>query len=327
VDWSHVNSPHHHAPTLARNLRPNPQELGETPGRAASGSGRPTLAAAQNADGGWGYFPGKQSWLEPTVYALLALSDQSGGPAFARGWRLIRSWERRGGGWRGCAVANQAHWATSLVVTLHAAIGAYDAAFERGVAWLTASIGVEGRLLSRVANWLQPNIVEFDPALTGWPWQAGASSWIEPTAHALMALRSAAHASSSQLNNPHLSHPEAAHRIATGERMLLERRCRDGGWNYGNRRVLGADLPSYPETTAMALMALNGHAGVRWEAALNHVERMWRETRSPLARAWLGACLLQYRGERPEPAVACPRAGDDLVVAAVDAIRWDRILA
>jgi hypothetical protein len=326
VDWSHVNSPHNLAQTLARNLRPNPQEQEKTPDRATSGSGRYTLAAAQNADGGWGYFPGKQSWLEPTVYALLALSAQSGEPAFARGWRLIRSWELPGGGWRGCAAVNEAHWATSLVVTLHAALGVYDAAFDRGVAWLTASIGVEGRLLSRMAHWLQPNIVEFDPVLTGWPWQAGASSWIEPTAHALMALRCAAHASGSHLNNPDLTHPEAARRIATGERMLLERRCSDGGWNYGNRRVLGADLPSYPETTAMALMALNGHAGVQWEAALHHVERIWRETRSPLARAWLGACLLQYRGERPEPAAA--GAGDnDLVVAAVEAIRWDRILA
>jgi hypothetical protein len=322
LDWGHVNSPHNHAQTLARNLRLNPQGLGETPGRAASGRGRHTLAAAQNADGGWGYFPGKQSWLEPTVYALLALSDQSGEPAFARGWRLIRSWELPGGGWRGCAAVNEAHWATSLVMTLHSAIGADDAAFEHGVAWLTASIGVEGRLLSRVANWLQPNIVEFDPALTGWPWQAGASSWIEPTAHALMALRCVAHTSGSVA-----SHPEVANRIATGERMLLERRCSDGGWNYGNRRVLGADLPSYPETTAMALMALNGHAGVRWEAALNHVERIWRETRSPLARAWLGACLLQYRGERPELAAADSRADNDLVVAAVEAIRWDRILA
>lgn len=96
-----MNSPHNHAPTLARNLRPNPQELAEKPGRAVSGSDGHTLAAAQNADGGWGYFLGKQSWLEPTVYALLALSDQSEGPAFARGWRLIRSWELPGGGWRG----------------------------------------------------------------------------------------------------------------------------------------------------------------------------------------------------------------------------------
>jgi len=281
--------------------------------RAAS---QAKLAAAQNADGGWGYFPGKQSWLEPTVYALLALADQPDGPAFARGWKLIRSWELPCGGWRGCAAVNEAHWATSLVVTLHAALDVYDGAFERGVAWLVGLTGAEGRPLSRLAHWLRPAIVEFDPELCGWPWQAGASSWTEPTAHAVMALRGAL---------GHANSPEIATRIMIGERMLLERRCRDGGWNYGNRRVLGADLPSYPETTALALMALAGHTSIQWGTMLNHVERMRRETRSPLARAWLSACLLQYRGERPAPADMT--GGDDVVVAAVEAIRWERILA
>jgi len=319
-----VNSSRNLTQTVDRNPGSHPQAGRDTPRVTGPDSDRNsrrtalevTLAAAQNADGGWGYFPGKQSWLEPTAYALLALADQSGGPVFARGRALLRSWELPGGGWRGCAAINEAHWATSLVVTLHAAIAARDAAYERGVAWLAASIGTEGRLLSRAAHWLRPSIVEFDPALSGWPWQAGASSWVEPTAHALIALRSAL---------AHANNPQLASRIATGKCMLLERRCRDGGWNYGNRRVLGADLPSYPETTALALMALGGHASVQWGTALNQVERSWRETRSPLAQAWLGACLLQYRGERPAPANA--RAGDDLVVAAVEAIRWDRILA
>jgi hypothetical protein len=111
------------------------------------------------------------------------------------------------------------------------------------------------------------------------------------------------------------------------ERMLLDRRCRDGGWNYGNRRVLGADLPSYPETTALALMALDGHAAVAWGAALDQVEHAWREIRSPLARAWLSSCLLMYRGERPQPAEQVDRAGNDLLVTAIEGIRWNQILA
>ena len=36
------------------------------------------LRATQNPDGGWGYFPGKQSWLEPTAYAMLALHGAAG---------------------------------------------------------------------------------------------------------------------------------------------------------------------------------------------------------------------------------------------------------
>jgi hypothetical protein len=295
------------------------------------------IEAAQNADGGWSYFAGKQSWLEPTVYALLALSGQPGGRAFERGWRLLRSWELPHGGWRAGAAVNQAHWATSLVVTLHCVMRVYDEPFRRGVGWLAASRGSESRPISRLAHWLSPSTVEFDARLSGWPWEAGASSWIEPTAHALLALRHA---------EGRAEQAGVAGRVATGERMLIERRCRDGGWNYGNRRVLGADLPSYPETTALALMALNGHASVNWGVSLDRVERMWRETRSPLARAWLGACLLQYRGERPRAVAgnaeeAAGRAagpvnitgdivsGDvitgDLLVAAVELIPWNRI--
>jgi len=275
------------------------------------------LAAAQNPDGGWGYFPGKESWLEPTAYVLLALAGEpQARAAFERGWRLIRSWEVAAGGWRACARVAEAHWATSLVITLHAALGLYDGSTRRSVEWLVSLRGAETRAVARLAQWLSPRTVEFDAALSGWPWEAGDSSWVEPTAHALMALGRVARQG---------GHPGLAERIAMGQRMLLDRRCRDGGWNYGNRRVLGADLPSQPETTALALMALDGHAEIRWGQMLDHVDGLWRATTSPLARAWLGACLLQYRGERPQGPDTCP-AGD-ILANAVEAIPWNRILA
>jgi|SRR5579872_154318 len=282
------------------------------------------LEASRNPDGGWGYFAGKQSCLEPTVYALLALSSQpSRGDLFDRGWRLLKSWELPEGGWRAGAGISQVHWAGSLAVTLYGMRGIYDESFERGVRWLMALKGSEGRPVARLAHWIQPHIVEFDAGVTGWPWQEGTSSWVEPTAHALMALRRAA---------PHTSVRGVAERIIEGQRMLLDRRCADGGWNYGNRRILGADLPSYPETTALALMALNGNPGVAWGEALGEIERRRRETRSPLARAWLGACLLQHceqcGGEQAKAAAAEPSGGmPDIVVNAVEAIAWDKVSA
>src|SRR5262245_39053203 len=52
------------------------------------------LRSTQNPDGGWGFFPGKQSWLEPTAYALMALHGHaSSGQHFERGWKLMRSWQ------------------------------------------------------------------------------------------------------------------------------------------------------------------------------------------------------------------------------------------
>ena len=275
------------------------------------------LKATQNPDGGWGYFPGKPSWLEPTAYALLALAEERDA-AVDRGWNLLRSWQRPDGAFRPCAAVDEPHWSTSLVVTLACMTGVIDDVFYRGLGWLLSSAGVEGQLFFRLAHWIRPAIVELDPSLPGWPWEVGASSWVEPTAHALMALRCAAKC---------VPRPDLAGRIGLAERMLLDRRCRDGGWNFGNRRVLGADLPSYPETTALALMALGGHAAVRWGAALDGVDSAWHKTRSPLARAWLSSCLLMYRGTRPEPADrdGCPE--NDLLVTAIEAIRWDQVLA
>jgi len=278
------------------------------------------LKATQNPDGGWGYFPGKPSWLEPTAYALLALAGERGA-ALDRGWNLLRSWQRPDGAFRPCTDVDEPHWATSLVVTLGCVMGCVTGisgeVFQRGLGWLLSLAGVEGRPFFRLAHWLRPLVVEFDASLAGWPWEEGSFSWVEPTAHALMALRCAARSG---------QRSDLAGRMAMSERMLLDRRCRDGGWNFGNRRVLGAELPSYPETTALALMALNGHAAIQWGAALDQVDRAWQKTRSPLARAWLSSCLLMYRGERPEPVGRNERAGDDLLVTAIEGIRWDQLV-
>lgn len=278
------------------------------------------LRAAQNADGGWGYFKGKQSMLEPTVYALLAFAGREGrSAAFVRGGRLLASWQLADGSWPASSVVNEPHWATSLVIRLRCAAGVFDEGFINAVDWLVALTGYESRPLARLAHWLRPSLVEFDSALTGWPWQPRTTAWIEPTAHAVMALRQVVkHARDSEKLKA------MASRIDTGQRMLLERRCRDGGWNYGNRRVLGVDLPSYPETTALALMALDGHAAMDWGREARHVEQLLQTTRSPLARAWLEAFLLQHRGTQPH-APGDDLFGGDILVASIGSIAWDRL--
>src|SRR5260370_12221077 len=55
------------------------------------------LRRAQNPDGGWAYFPGKSSWLEPTVYAALALHGESAGE---RARKLLGAWQAEGGALR-----------------------------------------------------------------------------------------------------------------------------------------------------------------------------------------------------------------------------------
>jgi hypothetical protein len=111
-----------------------------------------------------------------------------------------------------------------------------------------------------------------------------------------------------------------------GEQMLLERRCRDGGWNYGNRRVLGTDLPSYPETTALALLGLSRNPTRDLSAPLALALHQWQTTRSPLARAWLAVSLRSHN--MPMPAAAPhPFGSPDTMLAALEIIAANGALA
>ncbi|MDX1578798.1 MAG: hypothetical protein R3266_09940, partial [Gemmatimonadota bacterium] len=110
----------------------------------------------------------------------------------------------------------------------------------------------EGR---RVAWWIrfltrfipEPRRLALDPDLIGWPWVEGTFSWVEPTSYALMALKRL---------RPELPARETESRIEEAERLLFDRVCPGGGWNYGNSVVFGEALWPYPDTTALALLAL-----------------------------------------------------------------------
>lgn len=261
------------------------------------------LRRSQNPDGGWGYFAGKQSWLEPTAYAALALH---GDPTADRAWSLLSRWQRADGGWRPSAEVALANWGTALCVTIATVRGEFGEPFQQGVKWLLGSAGVESSFVNRTAARLGILKAERDLNLKGWPWKPGTSSWVEPTAHSLVALkRASARAGSKDLND----------RVRLGEAQLIGVRSKDGGWNYGSRAALGVELPSYPETTGLALVGLQG----RSETApfLGEAVKLAGETKSPLAKAWL-AIGLRLNGVEPPPP-----SGDvtpDLLITALEAL-------
>jgi len=193
----------------------------------------------------------------------------------------------------------------------------HDQPFERGVDWLLATSGIENGLKFRVVHFFRPSIVELDPSLQAWPWRSGNSSWIEPTAHALVALKKAARFG--------MRRREIEERIQMGEEMILERRCRDGGWNYGNRKVLGTELPSYPETTALALLGLAGN-NHDLAGSFAVAQRYWQETRSPLAKAWLRVALRSHARSAPL-AVDDTLSANDTVINALEIIARSGALA
>lgn len=267
------------------------------------------LASIQNPDGGWGYYRGNSSWLEPTAWAALALlNSEAYTERCRRALSLINSWQRADGSVRPHATIDEPSWATSLFVTVHLASRSVDPAVDRAVSWLTQTRGAEGSLWRRMLTRIQSGGAPPDGGSFGWAWVAGTNSWVEPTAHALLALRRYLILSRNRTSHAH----EIEYRVQTAERMLLGRRCPDGGWNYGAPEALGVPLESFPETTAMALIGLQH----RPEAgdALNRLRQWPIQDVSPLGEAWLRLAR-QLHNLPVGPPPQDHRSNDVLVIA------------
>jgi hypothetical protein len=260
------------------------------------------LRASQNADGGWGYFPGKQSWLEPTFYAAVALQGEA---AADRAWELLKSWQAADGGWRPSADVQVPSWGTSLCVTLAQSRGETGEPFRKGVEWLLSSKEVElalwKRLLFRTKLFGEP---DRNIDLVGWPWKPGQASWVEPNTHAIVALKQA---------SLKVSSPKLRERVRMGEAELLDVRCSDGGWNYGSHAALQVDLVAFPETTALALIGLQGQPNLGKSLDLARV--MAGETTSPLARVWLTIALRLHGVDVPQSTVGIAPTPETMIAA------------
>jgi hypothetical protein len=267
------------------------------------------LRATQNSDGGWGYFPAKGSWLEPTAYALLALHGKDTA-ACDRAWKLVRSWQRPDGSFQPSAEVKDGTWVTALAVTLAGVRGADDSGVGAAVDWLLRVVGAEHNIWTRTGSFLHLIKARLDVSHEGWPWRDGNASWIEPTAHTLVALKKVA-----DWYRP----AEVADRIRDGEDLILSRRCTDGGWNYGTPNMLYVDLPSYPETTALALLGLAGRNAREFPGALDFAARSREETKSSLGRAWLQIAL-RLHGRNLAPPEESAWSSTDVLLASLEAL-------
>lgn len=216
------------------------------------------LGELQDPGGGWPAHPGGPARAEATALALLALrSHPESGTAVARGIEWLTARQLENGAWPAGDDAAEPNWATSLAVLCLARFEAGFEAARSGRDWLLDQRG-RGvgagwvRALLRLFG-LEPDVgeVELDPTLTGWPWTEDTFSWVEPTCYAIFALKALARAEGASARSG-----PWADRIDEAEHLLLDRQCVDGGWNYGNVRVLGHVLPSYPEVTGLVLLAL-----------------------------------------------------------------------
>ncbi|MEZ5351033.1 MAG: prenyltransferase/squalene oxidase repeat-containing protein [Bryobacteraceae bacterium] len=239
------------------------------------------LLRSQNADGGWGYYAGSGSWMEPSAWAWIALQGVGEDRVAERAWDWMRSCQRSDGGVSPNRTVPGSSWVTSLWVSAHALAGRWDGNAGRALDWLLAAHGAEGALWRR---WLESirTVSGNNPDYFGWSWHPETSSWVEPTVHSVVALKLAG----KLLGPGHGRAGEIAERVRLGEEMLLDRRCADGGWNYGASMALGEALPSYPECTGQAVFALQGRSVIS-AAAVAALTTRWNGVRSPMGRAWL----------------------------------------
>jgi hypothetical protein len=272
------------------------------------------LRASQNPDGGWSYFPGKGSWLEPTTYAMLALHGAGSDPALDRAWKLVRSWQLADGSFRPSGEVQDGTWVTAHAVTLASIRGVNDASVRASVDWLLRVVGAEHNVYTRVGSFFHLIKANLDVSHEGWPWREGNASWIEPTAHTLVALKKVAGGyRAGEVNG----------RVRDGENLVLSRRCTDGGWNYGTPNMLYFDLPSYPETTALALLGLDGVGDPAVTQALTLAERFRASTKSSLGKAWLQIAL-RCHGKDVAPPADSAFASHDVMLASLEALGHPR---
>jgi hypothetical protein len=135
---------------------------------------------------------------------------------------------------------------------------------------------------------VNPRLFDHDGTIPGWPWVEGAGAWIEPTGYAVLALRSVG-----------LGDHQ---RVRDGVRMILDRALPDGGWNYGNRRVIDHVVSPFPAPTGIALAALAGEPrDPHVERAIAYLRSALRRVRTPLSLGW-GLIGLRAWGEFPHGA-------------------------
>jgi hypothetical protein len=265
------------------------------------------IAGAQRADGGWGAEDGRPSNTEATALSTLALAESAtsgvASPAVARGVRWLTLHQHPAGSWPATEQVPAASWMGSVAVLALALSGAAPAPARRGGEWLLGQEGYRFDWRSRLALWVAQlrgeQAIAMDAQLKGWPWVADTFSWVEPTSLAMLALRAL------ERDEVLGRSAERRYRLEQGEKLLADRAVPEGGWNYGNSRVLDEALEAYPDTTAWALLALRGSARAPLvDSGLAALDRLMRANGSPLARALAVLALRAHRRDAAPTAAA-----------------------
>jgi hypothetical protein len=259
----------------------------------------------QRPDGGWSFTQSAASAIEPTCMVLLALRSYAG-TACSNGIRFLLSTQNRNGSWSAFVGDDpEGCWVTSLAMITLRKFSAESKPIERALSWLLVARGREAHWFWKWRYRTTDRKVTFDPDHFGWPWTPGTTSWVVPTAFGLIALR---HCFAGRVLEC------ADFRLRKGTAMLLDRACPGGGWNAGNSVVCGVPLSPHLDTTAVALLALNGEDGNHptIQASLRWLQESIKSCRSFYGLAWAMLALkahTQFTDLISEPIATLANAG------------------
>jgi hypothetical protein len=233
------------------------------------------LIASQLPQAGWGYTnDATTAYPEPTCYSLIALADSNFDRQASLDWL---SGFVNPQGQLFLPDDDQPNWATAQLIITLAYLDALPEVRASSVQWL----------LEWKSEYLEEkeNTNQIDTTIIGWSWISSTFSWVQPTSMAVLALKKAGQGSSK--------------RVKDGEKLLLNRVCRAGGWNCGNPIIFERVMEPWPTDTAIALFALQDvpEAGDAIERGLAVIEEKAPEASSTLSLA-LGLLSLNIF-ERP----------------------------
>jgi hypothetical protein len=244
------------------------------------------LLTRQLRSGGWSYFGSRQSSVEATTLAIIALSTES--PEATRsGLDQLLRLQRRDGAWPAFRGDSDSSWTTALVLCALNGTGEFASAREKAFDWLVSERGREGHWFWRWKFKTADRNVRFDPDKYGWPWASASASWVIPTAFSIIALKQ--HTVCNRLE-------ASEKRINLGVEMLSDRVCVAGGWNAGNSVVYGVPLRPHVEATAMALLALQDeHRNVMIDKSLEWLKLSAASIDAVTSLAWCILSLFVYQ--------------------------------
>lgn len=225
-----------------------------------------------------------------------------------RAAQWLRRCQRSDGGIAPQEQVGESTWLTALPLLWPPALAEQSIDRKRAVDWVLAQTGRESGWVHRLRLWMLGAKSEVGIQHDGWPWYPGAAAWVGPTALSILALK--------KLIRQRYPVSGLKDRMEQGQAFLLDRRCSDGGWNHGSTRALGYDSDSYPESTGLVLLALEGVQG-DLTGGIARGEQHLASARSREAMDWLRLGLMAQGRKLAEPTLPLHGGTMELAVAAL----------